>query len=292
MLTLHQLKVFVTVAESGSVRAAADRLVVTQPAVSASLAALERSVCATLVARAGRGIELTEAGRVMLRYARQLLGLVDEAVTSVSGLDAAGAGAVRVGVTTAAAHHLVATLLAHLRDRRPGLRLELELGNTRRIWQLLADRSIDAAVAGRPPASNALVSVATRPNQLVLVAKPGAVWANRLAETTWLLREPGSATRAAVEEVIAGLGIAPPVMTIGSSAAIQSSAEAGLGVALLPRDAVEAALRTRALTIVHARLTPLDRPWHVVVRAGELLPAAAREFVDGLTEADAGFVRV
>lgn len=290
MLTIHQLKVFLTVADTGSVRLAAERLVVTQPAVSASLAALEREVGATLFGRAGRGIELTTAGRTMARYAQLIVGLVDEAVAAVAGENEQGGGTIRVAAVTAAADLVVAPALARIRERQPNVGIAIEIGNRDRIWQLLTDRTVDVAVGSRPPVNGDLTSVASRPNEMILVAKPGSVWKQRIGEATWLLREPGSGTRGATEEVIANLGITPPTLTVGSNAAIQTAAESGLGVALLPRDAVADAVRQRRLGVIHVASTPLQRPWHVVVRAGETLPTPARAFIDSLVD-EAGFTR-
>jgi DNA-binding transcriptional LysR family regulator len=282
VLTVHQLTVLVTVADTGSVRAAAGKLVVTQPAVSASLAALERQVGVPLTARAGRGIALTDAGEVLTRYARQIVSLVDEAVAATQGLGGSGPGTIRLGVATAAAHHLVGQLLAGVNDLSPSVGIELEVGNRVRIWQLLNARAVDLAVTGRPPVSGGFDALARRDNELILVCRPGAVWASRLGEATWLLREPGSGTRATAMEVIAQLGIDPPVAVIGSNIAIKTAAEAGLGVALLPREAVEEALASRTLARVDAPETPLNRPWYVVARAGEQLPAPARRWLDHL----------
>lgn len=289
MLTLHQLQVFVTVAETGSIRRAAERLVVSQPAVSSTLASLERIVGVDLTAKAGRGIELTEAGRTMERYARILLGLVDEAVEAVRFADDPMSAPVRVGATTAAADHMLPPLLARIRQRRPQLQFALEVGNRARIWQLLTDRTIDVAISSRPPISGPFESLATRPNDLVLVAKPGAVWPHQIGDATWLIREPGSSTRSATEEVMALLALSPPTLTIGSNSAILRAAEAGLGLALLPSDAVASAVRARSLSLVRADATPIHRPWHVVVRGGESLPKAARRFVSDLVDGGNGF---
>ena len=289
MLTLHQLQVFVMVAETGSIRRAAERLVVSQPAVSSTLAALERIVGVDLTAKAGRGIELTEAGRTMERYARILLGLVDEAVEAVRFADDPLSAPVRIGATTAAADHMLPPVLARLRQRRPQLEFTVEVGNRARIWQLLTDRTIDVAISSRPPISGPFESLATRPNDLVLVAKPGAAWPHQIGDVTWLLREPGSSTRAATDEVMAMLAISPPTLTIGSNAAILRAVEAGLGIALLPSDAVAAGIRARTLSLVRADATPVHRPWHVVVRGDGTLPKAARRFVSDLVDGGNGF---
>jgi DNA-binding transcriptional LysR family regulator len=280
--------VFVTIAEHGSVRRAAEELVVTQPAVSATLAALQREVGVDLVCRAGRGIELTEAGRTFERYARLLLGTVDEAV-SAARFCVNTNSLVRLGASTAVADHMLMPRLAQLRDHRPTLQFTLEVGNRTRLWHMLADRSIDVAVCSRPPSTTSFRSLASRPNEYVLVARPGVVWAGKVGDATWLVREEGSGTRAAADEVITRLGISPSLMVISSNAAIQRSAEAGLGVALLPHEAVAEAMKHRHLGLVRTAATPLKRPWHVVVRAGDDPPPSVRQFIDDLVTLSGDF---
>ena len=269
------------VIETGSVRGAAERLVVTQPAVSASLAALEKQVGAKLVARAGRGIAVTESGELLGRYARQILALVDEATAAIDGKAGGAPATMRLGVVTSA-HHLVGQLLAGVDQLTPRIGIELEVGNRVRIWQLLNSRGIDLAVTGRPPSTGEFVAIASRPNELVLVARPGVVWRDKLGEAMWLVRERGSGARASIEEVIAQNGIDPPRTVIGSNAAIKTAAEAGLGAALLPYEAVADSLVARTLVRIEASGTPRSSPWYVVARAGEELPAPARTWLTDL----------
>ena len=289
MLTIHQLEVLCVVAEEMSIRGASERLTVSQPAVSASLGALERELGAELVAKRGRGIELTPAGETMVSYARSLLALLNEAIEATRAETSAAPRAVRLGATTGSASHVLIPLLARLRDLRFGLDFALEVANRARVWRLLADREIDVALSTRPPATGAFLSLATRPNEFVLVAKPGLVWAGRLSEVTWLLREEGSSTRSAMEEVIAQLGLSAPSLVISSNDAIQQSAESGLGIALLPAEAVGDALRRRSLVVVPSPATPLVRPWHLVARAGEHLAAPIRQLVSDIVAIGSGF---
>jgi DNA-binding transcriptional LysR family regulator len=158
----------------------------------------------------------------------------------------------------------------------------LEVGNRSRVWQMLDERLVDVAVTSMPPMAAAFDSLATRPNEFALVARPGLVHHGRVGEVTWLVREEGSSSRAATEEMIALLGISPHRLTIGSNAAIRSSAEAGLGVAVLPAETVADALRDRVLTTVHVKAAPLRRPWHLMVRSGEPLGPGLARFVEDL----------
>jgi DNA-binding transcriptional LysR family regulator len=283
-LTVHQLEVFITVADHMSIRRAAEQLTVSQPAVSASLAALQRELGVELFARQGRGIELTEAGKTMLRYAQLVVGLVDEALEEVRAVETRSRRPVRIGATTASAAHVITPMLARIRDLQPTLAFELEIANRAVIWQSLARRAIDLAISTRPPATQGFTSLAVRANSFVLVAKPGLVWAGRLADVTWLLREEGSGTRSAIDEVMARLDVHPTTLVIGSNEALQRSAESGLGVALLPADVVVDAVRRRDLVVVRTEATPLMRPWHLVARADEDMPVATRELVRDLVQ--------
>ena len=279
MLTIHQLQVLCVIADEMSVRGAAARLTVSQPAVSASLAALEKEVGVDLVARQGRGIELTPAGTILVGYARDLLALLGEALERTRSETADRQQPVRLGATTGSASHVLVPLLARLREEEPELEFTLEVANRARIWRLLAEREVDLALSTRPPMTGAFVSLATRPNEFVLVAKPGAVWAGRLSETTWLIREEGSSTRAAMDEVMARLDVTGPSLVITSNEAIQHSAESGLGVALLPADVVADATRRRTLVQGPTEATPLVRPWHLVARADEPLAGQTHALV-------------
>lgn len=287
MLTLHQLEVFIAVADEMSVGRAAERLHVSQPAVSASIAALQRELGVELIARSGRGIELTPGGRALLRYASLVLGLVDESTQAVKAAAAQLSRPIRIGATSSIVTHVLAPILAQLRVFEPDLAFSLEVGNRSQVWRLLANHEIDLAMSTQPPSIEPFVSLATMPNAFVLVARPGAVWAGRLGEVTWVVREEGATTRAASDTVIAQLGISPQLLVIGSDEAVKGSIEAGLGVGLLPMDVVAEAVRLRQLVTVRTPATPLSQPWHLVARTGEPLEGAVKQFVSDLVHADA-----
>jgi DNA-binding transcriptional LysR family regulator len=292
-MTLGQLRTFLAVAETGSGRAASQRLVVTQPAVSAALAALQKEVGVPLVAREGRGLRLTPAGTVFAGYARRILGMADEAVAAAGGADEPGRGRLRLAAVTSAGEHLAPSLLAAYLARNPGSDVSLEVGNRQRVWDLLAHHEADLAIGGRPPPG--ADSLARLPNQLVVVAPPGpqpkrrrgrsparSVARAELARAAWLLREPGSGTRAAAEEVFAQLDLAPRILSLGSNGAIVNSVLIGLGVTLISRDAVGDHLAGGLLEEWTHGPLPLERAWHLVCRAGESLTATPRLFLDGL----------
>ena len=282
-VTLGQLRTFLAVADTGSVRAAAERLFVSQPAVSSALAALAAEVGVPLVARDGRGLRLTPAGLAFAASTRQALGLLDQAVNAAAGHDQPERGRVRLAAVTTAGERIVPRLLASFRRRYPEAGIVLEVGNRRRVWDLLANRQVDLAIGGRPPAGAPFVTLATRPNLLVVIAPAGAesggslreVSLEQLAAATWLLREPGSGTRGTTEELLRELELDPRVLTVGSNGAILESVQVGLGITLLSRDAAGSALDSGAIEEWRHGHLPLRREWHVVGRAGEELDPTA-----------------
>lgn len=148
-MTLTQLRAYVAVATAGSVRAAAEELFVSQPAVSAAVGALQKELGVTLVTREGRGLQLTPAGRVFARYARQLLGPLDEALAATAGQVDPERGRVRVAAATTAGEHVLPRYLASFRARYPEAEVSLEAGNRVRVWDVLDNREVDLAIGGR-----------------------------------------------------------------------------------------------------------------------------------------------
>lgn len=268
-MTPGQLRTLAAVAEAGSVVGAAEALHVSQPAVSASLAALAREVGTPLAVRQGRGLALTPAGATLARYATRVLGLLDEA-TQAARAEAGAAAVLRIAAVTSAGERLVPELLAPYRHAHPEVGVALEVGPRDRVWRLLGDHAVDLAVAGRPPEGADLVVYGRRPNVLVVAGRPEV--AARWGEAAWLLREPGSGTRATTEALLDELGLDPPRLTLGSNRAALAGAAAGLGVTLAPREEVGPELAVAAVPG-----TPLDRPYYLVGHAE--LPAAARHFV-------------
>ena len=289
MITVTQLRAFIEVAEAGSVRVAAERLVVSQPAVSASLSALQREVGVPLVAREGRGLRITPAGTAFARYARRILGLLEEAKVAAAGQLHPDRGRVRLAAVTTVGEHVLPTFLASFRARYPAAEVMLEVGNRSRVWGLLEHREVDMAIGGRPPAGGRFVTLATKPNVRVGVTagdspagrrqRPKLLAVEQLAREVWLVREPGSGTRATTDDLLGRLGISPPILTLGSNGAIRESVRVRLGITVMSRDAVARELADGSLREWRCPGLPLDRAWHAVGVAGEEVPPTAALFL-------------
>lgn len=264
VVTLARLRTFVALADTGSVRAAAERLVVTEPAVSAAVTALGHDVGVPLVERVGRGVRLTNAGMVYADHARRVLGLLDAGASAARGESDPEAGEVRLAAVTTAADHLLPDLLAGFRAAHATVGLRLEVGSSDRVWALLERHEADLAIGGRPPPGLAVSVRAVRANTLIVVGAPALAAGWDPARATWLMREPGSRTRTACEALLSALDLDPHRLTLGSNGAVSAGAAAGLGVTLVSRDAVAADLDQGRLVVLDLPSTPLRRRWHVV----------------------------
>lgn len=288
-MTPHQLRTFISVADACSVSDAADRLVVSQSAVSASVAGLQRELGVRLLERHGRGIRLTDEGAVYAGYVRRVLGLLDEALIAARDGNRPERGHVRLGAVPTAGEQVVPGYLATFRRRYPAAQVSLEVAARDDVFARLVAHEVDLAVAGRPPATSTLVSRAVADNDLVLVAASGLVPTvrrrvepARLVAVPWLLRESGSGTRETMLGYLAERELAPPQLTLGANGAVIAGAVAGLGVTLVSRAAVAREVAAGQLEVLRASGTPIIRPWHVVTRAD--VPAPARLFLTHLLD--------
>ena len=233
---------------------------------------------------------VTSAGREFADASRRILGLLEQARDAAVAQDRPEKGRLRVAAVTTAGEHVVPEFLATFRARHPAAEIVLEVGNRARVLDLLEHHEVDLVIGGRPPAGRSYVSLARRRNPLVVVSaqsgdpRPRARRppVEQLAAAVWLLREPGSGTRATSEELFEQLGIAPRTLTLGSNGAVLQSARAGLGVTLVSQDAAARELTDGTLEEWRSPELPVDRSWHVVARGLEPLPATAGLFVDVL----------
>ncbi len=276
-MTLNQLRTFLAVADGGSVHAAAAELVVTQAAVSASLATLQRSLGMQLLSADGRGIKLTPAGVAFASYVRRALGLLADGSRAAAAAADPEHGELRIAAITTAAEQIMPGLLSGFRQDHPNVGVLVEAGNRERVTALIERHQVDLVLAGRPQPGRDVGVLAVRPHRLVVVAaaalaraRAGGELVAWLARQTWLLREPGSGTRATTEALLADLDIAPRTLTLGSNGAIRESACIGLGVTLVSRDAIEPDLAAGRLAELAAPGTPLRRDWYLIARPGPL----------------------
>lgn len=203
--TFRQLKALDMIARLGSVSRAAEELNLTQPAVSLQVRLLEEAVGAALLQRVGRGVQLTAAGEIVSRYAREILHLWSEAGDEVAALTGDLGGTLRIGAITTA-EYLIPPLLVKFTATRPHVKTYFKVGNRDDIIRMLATHEIDLAVMGSAPKELRTHAVEFAKHPMVFVAAPGHPLMQRkrvalkdLESAHLLVRERGAGTRSTVE---------------------------------------------------------------------------------------------
>lgn len=285
-ITLTQLTAFLAVIRGGSVTAAADELVVTQPSVSSAIAALGRELGCELFERAGRGIRLSEAGDAFAPFAADVIGLLEHGRQAAREAAALVARRLQIAAVTTAAESFVPPLMRAFSEQHPEVELTLAVGNREEVLDRLRAHTADVAVSGKPPADERLSAEPLSANEIVCITAPDdpalaerSLAADKLSGRVWLLREPGSGTRTLNEEFLSGQGLAPRTLTLGSNGAIKQAARAGLGVSLLSRAAVESELASGRLGEIRLADGPPARPWFVLRSAVGPPRPAVEQFV-------------
>lgn len=289
-ITLTQLRSFLAVLKTGSVTAAAEALVVTQPSVSAALSALSREVGTELTERAGRNVRPSAAGRAFAPYATDVIGLLEQG--SLAAREAADATAreVRVATVTTAAEHIVPPLMEAFAALHPEIELSVDVGNRERVFERIRGRASDIAIAGRPPRDGAIAGIPFIENPIVLIAAPsdplaraGQVPVAELGSRPWLLREEGSGTRAMVEEFLGRHDLHPEILTLGSNGAIKQSARAGLGISLQSQLTSQLELELGLLATIDTPVALPQRDWYLLQPARGPVREAVRLFAEFAT---------
>lgn len=285
----RQLEVFVQVALHGSVRAAATRLHLTQPAASMALAEMERQLDAPVFARERGRLHLNARGRELLPLAQELLERYAEFGRRSAGAGAALSGELRIGASNTVGNYRVGELLGDFVRAHPQVAIRLRVANTEAIAAGLLDHSLDIGCVEGPVAHPLLEVRAWRDDLLVVCAPPDHPLAHKrrlkpadFAGARWVLREPGSATRTTSERVLAQLPPGETVLELDQIEAIKQVVVAGLGIACLPVVAVTDALATGRLTALKTPFLDLRRTLSLLLHRQKYRGALLDAFLDGL----------
>lgn len=263
-MTLEQLRIFVAVAEREHMTAAARALNVTQSAASAAIAALEERHDVKLFHRVGRGIVLTEPGRLFLDEARGVLARAAAAELALDEMGGLKRGSLRVVASQTIAAYWLPPILAAFRTLHPFLSVELAIGNTQQAAAWVHDGEAelgivegevdDPALAHWPIDADRLLLVQAAPDSGELIDGP---W---LRKARWIMREQGSGTRSTFDAAMRRIGIEPTELDIAlvlpSNESVRTAVECGAGVAALSSLVVQPAISSGTL---HALSIDLGR---------------------------------
>jgi len=295
--TLRQLKVFECVARYLSFTRAAERLHLTQPAVSIQIKELERHTGLPLFEVLGRKTYLTRAGLEMLRHARAIIQQFGEADEAMQQLKGVSGGKLSVAVISAG-DYFFPRLLAEFSRRNPGVVLNLTVHNRAELLRELADNMTDLAIMGRPPSDGNIVCEPFAPHPYVIVASPSHPLARRrqipmatIARERFIVREKGSDTWHSMTQAFRSwlpkLNVA---MELRRTETIKQAVIAGLGVGFLSAHTIMLERTIGSLVILDVQRFPLMLNWYVVHHRKKRLPAVATAFKDFLITEGAALI--
>jgi DNA-binding transcriptional LysR family regulator len=245
MLNLHQLSIFHAVAQTGSVSAGAQRLMISQPAVSKQLRLMEKSIKAKLFDRHAKGVNLTPAGLVLADYTKRIFGLLEDANRALDDLSSLKRGSLSIGAGPTVGVYLLPAAMVRFRRDYPQVLLRAETEGPELLRQRLLDGGIELAVTESPIESPQLISEVLFEDVLVPVAaKSHPVAGRRSITPEEFCRQPFIARqvegRSLVERTLESRGLnVTPVLTVSSTEAIKQAVIAGLGVAMVSRLAIQ-----------------------------------------------------
>jgi DNA-binding transcriptional LysR family regulator len=237
-LTLDQIRVFIAVAERQHVTRAAAALNLTQPAVSAAILALEQQFQLKLFDRIGRGISLTEAGRVFLTEARAVLTRTEAAELAMTELLGLARGRITIFASQTISSYFLPRRLVKFHDLYPKIELAVSIGNTAQVARAVIDGEAELGLVEGPITDPLLLTETIGTDEMIIVvaklhpfARLNSPLTNAdLTESAWVLREKGSGTRAAFETALAARGIDPAglnvAITLPSNEAVRAAVEA------------------------------------------------------------------
>ncbi|WP_333843877.1 LysR family transcriptional regulator [Pelomicrobium sp.] len=284
-VTLRQLRVFESVARHLSFSRAAEELFLSQPAVSMQIKQLENQVGLPLFEQIGKKIYLTEAGKELYHYSRavaQQLSDMEHALNELKGLER---GRLAIAVVSTA-NFFAPQLLARFVQQHPGVQVSLSVVNRETVLRQLAENEIDLAIMGLPPEG---LDVRWQPfmeNPLVVIAPPNhpltrekRIPMKRLAEEVFVIREPGSGTRGAMERFFAEHRVQLKTsMQMGTNEAIKQAVQAGMGLGVVSYHTIELELETKRLKVLDVVGFPIRRNWYLVHRQQKRLSKVAEAF--------------
>src|SRR3954468_22220812 len=286
----RQLAAFCTVVEKSSFSQAAEKLGVTQPAVSLQVRALEERVGQKLLDRSGRRVEPTEAGARLYRSAQRMLALEEQLFDEVTSEDAELQGTLEIGASTGPGAHLVPLLLCEFQVEHPQLGVSLSIWDTQTVSEKVALRELELGVVGALRRNRSLEFEALVRDEIVLAVPPGhraaggTVSVDDLRDETVIAMQEGAGVRQVVDEELrrAGLRVRElePKLELGLQESVKSAVAAGFGVAFISRTAIEGELA--AGTLAMARVAGLEpaRQIYVVRAKGRPPTRAAAAFLE------------
>lgn len=292
-MSIYQLQVFKTVAEKKSFSAAAQTLFISQPAVSMHIKSLEDHFGTRFFDRNTQQVTITEAGSILYQYASKILSLQEEAERDISRLTGCIQGQLSLGASFTLGEYIIPKILGSFKRQHPQIRALLQVTNTEQIVNLMLKQELDLGLVENHVDNPALYVKPFLQDELIVVlpsahplAKQKFIPLDEFVALPLVLREQGSGTRKITEERLAEEGVnllaLNVVMELGSTEAVKGAVEAGFGVTIISKWAVQKELKLCSLIQVRIKDVNLKRQFYLICNKNKFQTSVVEEFISFL----------
>ncbi len=284
-ITMRQLQVFEAVARHLSFTRAAEELHLTQPAVSMQVKQLELMVNLPLFEQLGKKVHLTAAGNKMVLHSRTMMAQLNEIERDINCLRGIEGGQLKICIASTV-NYFATRLLVKFCEQYKTVNISLDVTNREELIRRLEANQPDMVLMGQPPEELDVEAKAFMENPLIVIANAQHPLAKqkdipiiRMADEIFVMREPGSGTRTAMQRVFRAYNVTPtPGIQLSSNETIKQSVEVGLGLAVVSSHTVELELDAGRLVVLDVEHFPVMRKWYVAYRRGKQLSTTAKVF--------------
>jgi len=289
-IDFRHLETFSRVAELKSFSKAANDLFLTQPTVSGHILSLEQSLSLRLFDRTGKGIRLTKAGEVFLKYASKILSFRKDLLNALSEFSQGIRGELSLGASTIPGEYLLPKLMGHFKKDHPHFIISLKIADTKEIVQYVLQDNIELGIIGAKLNHSSLHYEKFEEDKIIVVApsdhpliRKRRVTLEELLNEPWIIREEGSGTQIAVEKALRKKGKSLKqfnvAMEMGSTSSVKEGVKAKLGLAFISRRATEEELNQGLFSRIDVEgIEPISRQIYIVSHRGRTLSPIGMAF--------------
>jgi len=287
-MDVRGLEVFLSVAKHLNFTRAGEEVHLSQPSVSVRIRQLERDLGSKLFEQLGKRIALTEAGQLLLPYAIRVMAAMDDALHAIDELKGLERGSLRIGASTTPGMYLIPRTIAQFKQQYPKIDVRLAVKDTRQIEEGVIRNEFDFGFVGGHLAGDEVDVLPWIIDHLVLVVPSNHVLARKklvkvadLRKERFILREPGSATRAAVVNHLQKSDLkVETIMEMENPESVKKAVQSGLGIAFISKFAVETELKAKTLVALRVKGLDINRELKIVYRKDKHLGRAAQTFIE------------
>lgn len=286
-MDIRGLEVFLSVAKHLNYTRAGEEVNLSQPSVSVRIRQLETELGVKLFEQLGKKVTLTEAGALLVPHARRVMTAITDAKQSMEEWQGLERGSIRIGGSTTPGMYLIPKIIASFKKRYPKIEVYLGIRDTRQVEEGVIRNEFDFGFVGGHLAGDEVEVESWLTDHLVLIAAPNHRFARKryvtrhhLRQESFILREPGSATRASIMNYLEKSGLKLTTMEMENPESVKKAVQSGLGIAFISRFAVETELKAKTLTTVRVRDLVIARELKIVYRRDKHQSPAARAFIE------------